>query len=203
MAQVRCLARYAQKRVWCVRESHLRMADEVSAESFGQLLERLMQGRGLNQAQLARELGTWDGNIRRWRNGSGIEIDNVRRIADFFGVDRGTLERLAGYGDSQDSIAKDRVDAEREAWGAWYQHLIDSRVPRRMWEAYTRACEALADVFSSTPPTTLSTDAIESGDQQEDGPEPRLTSSSQPEPPSYPPARPDWFRSSLFAAGAD
>lgn len=75
--------------------------------TFASVLESLMAGRGLNQAALARGLGVWDANVGRWRKGGGIEIENVRKIADFFGVDRGHLEQLAGYGDSTPSSTDD------------------------------------------------------------------------------------------------
>lgn len=96
--------------------------------SFADVLNQLMTQRGLSQAQLARALGTYDGNVRRWRTGGGIEMRFIGQIADYFGVDPTYLARLAGYPDNALSIAKDSgdddavptniaamVDAERSA----------------------------------------------------------------------------------------
>ncbi len=56
--------------------------------SFADALERLRLERGLSPAQLARALKEYEGNVSRWRNGKGIDLLNVRKIADFFGADR-------------------------------------------------------------------------------------------------------------------
>ncbi len=83
------------------------MPDEPARQpTFAEFFENLRLARGLNQAQLARELGVWDGNVGRWRKGQGIEIENVRKIADWAGVDRSYLERLAGYGDRAVSLTR-------------------------------------------------------------------------------------------------
>lgn len=83
-----------------------------------------MQSRGLSQAKLAAAIGVYDGNVKRWRSGKGIEIENVWKLADYFGIERSYLEQLAGYGDNHISLAQDTTidpgiaalyDAERAA----------------------------------------------------------------------------------------
>jgi transcriptional regulator with XRE-family HTH domain len=88
---------------------------EPSPATFAQVLQGLMTARGLTQAKLAEALGVWDGNIRRWRTGGGIEIENVWKLADFFGVDRNYMARLAGYPDNLLSGAPDTVSPEMAA----------------------------------------------------------------------------------------
>jgi len=83
------------------------MTETPRQPTFADVLNDLMEARGLSQAALARALDTYDGNVRRWRTGAGIEIENVRKLATFFGVDRAYIERLAGYGDSSLSSADD------------------------------------------------------------------------------------------------
>jgi transcriptional regulator with XRE-family HTH domain len=88
---------------------------EPGPPTFAQTLEYLMATRGLSQAKLAEALGVYDGNVRRWRTGKGIEIENVWKIADFFGVDRGHLAQLAGYPDNTRAITTDSVDPQIDA----------------------------------------------------------------------------------------
>jgi transcriptional regulator with XRE-family HTH domain len=92
------------------------MPERDPQPTFAEVLERLMATRGLSQAKIASALGVYDGNVRRWRTGKGIEIENVWKIADYFGVDRGYLERLAGYGDNSPAVTIDSAsDPEIEA----------------------------------------------------------------------------------------
>lgn len=85
---------------------------DTPSTTFAQTLEGLMLARGLSQAKLAEALGVYDGNVRRWRTGKGIEIENVWKIADYFGVERAALEQLAGYGDNSLSLTKDNVSPD-------------------------------------------------------------------------------------------
>lgn len=122
-------------------------ADRTFAEAF----ERLRLARGWSPAEVARQLGVYPTEVSRWRRGrGGISIRNVRKVADLFGVDPATLEVLAGYASAASGTTE--VDAERQQWGTWYQHLIENKIPRSMWSAYTRACDALADVFKLALP---------------------------------------------------
>jgi transcriptional regulator with XRE-family HTH domain len=138
----------------------VRQGDHLEAEAlmavpeptFAEVFERLRQTRGLSPAQLARELDEYEGNISRWRRGQGIDHAKVRKVADYFGVDRGWLERLAGYGDSTASLAKERIEVERGMWAAVYDELIETKVPRAMWRSYIDACIALARAFEQINP---------------------------------------------------
>lgn len=113
--------------------------------TFAQALEELMKARGLSQAALSRRTGFYEANIGRWRRGGGIEIDNVRKLADFFGVDRTDLERLAGYGDSASTSANASdppvdpqlsalLDAERAE-----AHAELAGIPPTFWPAILEA----------------------------------------------------------------
>jgi transcriptional regulator with XRE-family HTH domain len=125
---------------------------------FAALLNRLMANRGLSQAQLARELDQYDGTVMRWRQGQGIELGNVHALADYFGVDRDYMARLAGYGDSEPSSPTlENLDHERQVWHAIYDELIEKKVPRSMWQSYIDACIAMADVFLNANPGALNT----------------------------------------------
>lgn len=125
---------------------------------FGEALRELRESRGLTQAQLARDLGEYEGNISRWQRGKGIDIDNVRKIADYFGVERSWLEALAGYSDSDRTFTKD-TEAERQQWRSRYDYLMEKKVPRWAWNAYMEACAALAEAYERMQPPSLSTDA--------------------------------------------
>lgn len=91
------------------------MADPAAPEpTFAEVFEQLRLSRpGLTQAKLARELGEYEGNISRWRRGHGIDVVKVWKIADYFGVDRSYLARLAGYRDNTPALRND-TDADPE-----------------------------------------------------------------------------------------
>ncbi len=141
-------------------------ADRTFAEAF----ERLRLARGWSPAEVARQLGVYPTEVSRWRRGrGGISIRNVRKVADLFGVDRASLEELAGYA-SVPRTTETETDVERQQWGTWYQHLIENKIPRSMWAAYTRACDALADVFKlALPPSPEPTDPDEFGNSKSEG----------------------------------
>lgn len=122
---------------------------------FAQALEQLREARGLTPAQLARELNEYEGNVSRWRRGQGIELVNVRKIAEYFGVDSAWLERLAGYGDSAPSPTKESIDAERQLWRSRFDYMMEKRVPKWAWEAYMTACEALGEAYQQMRPGAL------------------------------------------------
>lgn len=136
--------------------------------TFAQVLQGLMTARGLSQAKLAEALGVWDGNVRRWRTGGGIEIENVWKIADYFGVDRNYMARLAGYPDNLLSGAQDTVspemaalaDAERADLLAelqnfppsfWEAILYTQRAGRRLAVDVARKALDMAQPTISTP----------------------------------------------------
>lgn len=81
-------------------------ADEPVGPSFAQVLNGLLTARRLTQRQFARDIGTHEGNVSRWRRGGGIELTTVWRIADYFGLDRNYLARLAGYPDNSSPSVK-------------------------------------------------------------------------------------------------
>jgi len=160
------------------------MAEPTAHEpTFGEVFEQLRLARGLSPAQLARGLEEYEGNISRWRRGQGIDQLKVRKVADFFGVDRAWLERLAGYGDSAVSLTKENVEVERSMWHAVYDELIEKEVPRPLWQSYIEACMAMARAFRNLPGAALSTDeqdasaggSPEIGKGDSDGPGPDLT----------------------------
>jgi transcriptional regulator with XRE-family HTH domain len=116
---------------------------------FGGWLAATMQSRGLSQAQLARSVGVADTQVSRWRRGHVVPtVQYLQRLADTFGVDRVTLDRLVGY-PVHDAGAAGSADAEAEAelqaLQARLREAMQTRLPRTMWRAYVEACVALAD----------------------------------------------------------
>jgi transcriptional regulator with XRE-family HTH domain len=122
--------------------------------SFSAAIERLRRERGLTPAQLARALGEYEGNVSRWRRGKGIDQLNVWKLADFFGVERAYLERLAGYDDNARSRAKERAElnAEELAIRATTEEMagILRGLPRVYWgtiiKAFTRGIDGARDM---------------------------------------------------------
>jgi transcriptional regulator with XRE-family HTH domain len=103
----------------------------------------------LSQAQLARSVGVADTQVSRWRRGHVVPtVQYLQRLADTFGVDRVTLDRLVGY-PVHDASAGSGVEAEEEAelqaLQARLREAMQTRLPRSMWRAYVEACVALAD----------------------------------------------------------
>jgi transcriptional regulator with XRE-family HTH domain len=141
-----------------------------------------MDARGLSQAKLAEALGVHDGNVRRWRTGKGIEIENVWALADYFGVERNYLARLAGYPDSEVSITDDghlaEIDALYDADRAEVHEEL-REIPQPFWSsiwAAQRAARRLAidnariaiELVSSLPHGELAPPATATG-RDDDG----------------------------------
>src|ERR1700724_549244 len=67
------------------------------ANRFAGWLQASMHSRGLTQAQLARSVGVADTQISRWRRGQVVPtLQYLQRLADTFGIERVTLDRLVG-----------------------------------------------------------------------------------------------------------
>jgi transcriptional regulator with XRE-family HTH domain len=122
--------------------------------SFSDAIERLRRERGLTPAQLARALGEYEGNVSRWRRGKGIDQLNVWKLADFFGVERAYLERLAGYDNTARTRARERseLNAEELAIQATTAEMADilHGLPRVYWgtiiKAFTRGIDGARDM---------------------------------------------------------
>jgi transcriptional regulator with XRE-family HTH domain len=119
--------------------------------SFAEAFVRLRLSRGLSQAELARQLKEYEGNISRWGRGGGIELVKVRKIADFFGVDRGWLEGLAGYPLGEATAATVAVQPELHARLARLEAKL-SQCPRAVWLAFMDANERLAEALALQAP---------------------------------------------------
>jgi transcriptional regulator with XRE-family HTH domain len=124
---------------------------------FAGWLAASMSNRGLSQAQLARAVGVADTQVSRWRRGQVVPtVQYLQRIADTFGVQRTTLDRLVGYpvaeaGSPPGGGGGDPdVEAELQALQARLKEAMQTRLPRTMWRAYVEACIALADGLSSS-----------------------------------------------------
>ena len=92
--------------------------------AFAAALKQLCNARGLSQADLRRGTGIDEGLISKYLRGYSVPTeDRVRDIADYFGVDRETLERLAGYRANSTSIAQ--LDADGLALDAELARLRD------------------------------------------------------------------------------
>lgn len=144
---------------------------------FAQWLDATMQRRGLSQAALAREVGVADAQVSRWRRGQVTpSVRYLQRLASTFDVPRATLDQLAGYpvADRDQSEAAAGIDPQAEAaiqaYQARYRVLLTEQVPPRLWEAYAKACEALAEQLTTAFGEAVS--AIERADHEGDA-EPR------------------------------
>jgi transcriptional regulator with XRE-family HTH domain len=120
---------------------------------FSAWLAATMQTRGLSQAQLARSVGVADTQVSRWRRGQVVPtLTYLQRIADTFGVERATLDRLVGLPVAEARTGAEQTDpameAELQAHEARLRQVLTERLPRSMWRAYMEACVALADGLS-------------------------------------------------------
>jgi transcriptional regulator with XRE-family HTH domain len=120
---------------------------------FAGWLASSMHTRGLSQAQLARTVGVADTQVSRWRRGQVVpSVQYLQRLADAFGVERITLDRLVGLPVAQaDEAGGDpETEAELQAHQARLREVLQQRLPRSMWRAYMEACVALADGLSGS-----------------------------------------------------
>jgi transcriptional regulator with XRE-family HTH domain len=114
---------------------------------FGDWLDGSMRQQGVSQAQLARSLGVAESQVSRWpRDKVQPSLRHLQLIADSFAVPRAVLEPLAGYPHTH----PDTPDAELEAAQGRLRQLLEQRVPRALWPAYVKACEALADGLAAS-----------------------------------------------------
>src|SRR5438128_8212370 len=91
------------------------MADPTGSR-FAGWLQASMRSHGLSQAQLARSVGVADTQVSRWRRGQVVPtVQYLQRIADTFGVQRTTLDRLVGYPVAEAESGSPEVDADVEA----------------------------------------------------------------------------------------
>jgi transcriptional regulator with XRE-family HTH domain len=148
---------------------------------FAAQLDALRRQRGLNQRELADAVGAWESDVSRWLRGGGISLENVRALADYFGVERALLEQLAGYGTSKLASVQAGDEIERQRWRSWFDELREKRVPQRMWVAYTEACERLADAYREAEGSALSNLGLDPPST------PRPSSASQTFEPPTPP----------------
>jgi transcriptional regulator with XRE-family HTH domain len=131
-----------------------------SLNRFSVWLAAALDARGLSQADLARSVGVADTQVSRWRRGQVVPtVPYLQRIADTFGVDRATLDRLVGLPVAEarlgDDPAAPDVEAELQAHQARLREVLQRRLPRSMWRAYVEACVALADGLSASAQRVL------------------------------------------------
>jgi len=124
---------------------------------FAGWLSASMQTRGLTQAQLARSVGVADTQVSRWRRGQVVPtVQYLQRLADTFGIERATLDRLVGLPVAEAGTlsgaepVEPEVEAELQAYQARLREVLQRRLPRQMWRAYMDACVALADGLSGS-----------------------------------------------------
>jgi transcriptional regulator with XRE-family HTH domain len=155
---------------------------DLSGSRFSGWLQASMSNRGLSQAQLARSVGVADTQVSRWRRGQVVPtLPYLQRLADTFGIERATLDRLVGLPVAQRDPAhttdelEPEVEAELQAHQARLREVMQTRLPRTMWRAYTEACVALADGLGASAKRALR-DSLARADAVD----------SQPEPPERP-----------------
>jgi transcriptional regulator with XRE-family HTH domain len=153
------------------------MPQDQARARFSGWLATSMQTRGLSQAQLARSVGVADTQVSRWRRGQVVPtVQYLQRIADTFGVQRSTLDRLVGYpvaeaGQAGGSVEADAdVEAELQALQARLREAMQSKLPRTMWRAYVEACIALADGLGSSARKVVRESMLPLGESSSDRP---------------------------------
>src|SRR5947209_8835062 len=115
-------------------------------DRFAGWLEASMRSRGLTEAPLSRSVGVADTQVSRWRRGQVVPtVQYLQRLADTFGVQRYTLDELVGLPVAQTRSAEPELEAELQAHQARLRKVMQDRLPREMWQAYTEACVALAE----------------------------------------------------------
>src|SRR4051812_1234771 len=139
---------------------------------FAGWLSNTMSSRGLSQAQLARAVGVADTQVSRWRRGQVVPtVQYLQRLADTFGVQRSTLDRLVGYpvaeADAPLGGGDPDVEAEMQALQARLREAMQTRLPRSMWRAYVEACVALADGLSSSARRAVRESMLPMGESDE------------------------------------
>lgn len=140
------------------------MPEQSPDAQFAEYFNVLLAQHKLNGADAARRLKVAQSQVSRWKRGEGgISLENLQRIHDVFGTDLTYLMQLAGLRASTPSTANSdpAVEIERQRWRAWFDELREKKVPKSLWTAYTAACEALADSFSTAAnaaDSALSTD---------------------------------------------
>jgi transcriptional regulator with XRE-family HTH domain len=141
-------------------------------ERFAGWLASTMQSRGLTQAQLARTVGVADTQVSRWRRGQVVPtVQYLQRLADTFGVERTTLDRLVGYpvAEAAASGPEAETEAELQALQARLREAMQTRLPRSMWRAYVDACVALAEGLGTSARRVVRESMLA---RDEPGPEP-------------------------------
>ncbi len=128
---------------------------------FAGWLQASMHNRGLTQAQLARSVGVADTQISRWRRGQVVPtLQYLQRLADTFGIERMTLDQLVGLPVAQATGSgpgvEPEVEAELQAHQARLRAVMQTRLPRSMWQAYVEACVALAEGLSTSAKRVVS-----------------------------------------------
>lgn len=128
-----------------------------SPNRFGQWLEATMQSRGLSQADMARQVGVADVQVSRWRRGHvPPSVRYLHRLASTFDVPRSMLDQLAGYPADEPEQnegfpeVNPQTEAAIQAYQARYRENLTTQVPRRLWDAYAKACEALAEQLAAS-----------------------------------------------------
>lgn len=72
-------------------------------------IKQLAQGKKLTIAELEREIGISNGQIRKWQNQTP-GVDKIKLVADYFGV---TTDYLLGRTDTPQFTRKDERDIQR------------------------------------------------------------------------------------------
>jgi transcriptional regulator with XRE-family HTH domain len=132
------------------------MPKDSARTAFARWLDTRINELGMSQADVARYVGTDGVQVMRWRRGDAVPQPRfLAKLAQLFGMDLDELQRLAYLPASSNLPATEQEDVERLRWRARHEYLLEQKVPRPMWTAYLKACEALAEVFSQNSPSEL------------------------------------------------
>jgi transcriptional regulator with XRE-family HTH domain len=93
------------------------------AETFGSRLARLMDERGVTNAELADAVNVHEGTISYWRGGQLPRQRKRELVANFFGVPLSYLD----HGIDSSSSGPSRVSEERPV-GSWAKHRLPPAV---------------------------------------------------------------------------
>jgi transcriptional regulator with XRE-family HTH domain len=118
--------------------------------TLAQVLERERELRGINQAEMARQIGVTPQRVSTWLRGGGVALGQLQLIANWLRVPRRSLEPLAGFPEDSDAMAE--LDPRLAAF------LSEVELGwRAMDEQERERAERVARVLFAVPPAMRAT----------------------------------------------
>jgi transcriptional regulator with XRE-family HTH domain len=116
---------------------------------LGETLRLRREERGLDQAELAEQLGVTQQSVSRWEHGKALpRPQRVRQLAELLGLDVGRLHRAAGYLPEEERSPLDDI------WHDVFERMSELSETELML-LLDRAWEELRARRGFSPPGTL------------------------------------------------